>query len=111
MNENLVAKTLERVDRNGKVLTGMKCEVAGMNNDIDGRIREILSVVTEQRRKYKSKFLEVETEAARVKIMVNATKGLLENVQNSLEEIEGGKRNNLIFHGVVSEHPETQIRC
>ena len=111
VNENLVENTLERVDRNARVLTGMKCEVAGMNNDIDGRIREILSVVTEQRRKYKSKFLEVETEAARVKIMVNATKGLLENVQNSLEEIEGGKRNNLIFHGVVSEHPETQIRC
>ena len=60
--------------------------------------------------KYKSKFLEVETEAARVKIMVAATKGLLGNVQNSLDEIEGGKRNNLIFHGVVVEHPETQIR-
>ena len=59
----------------------------------------------------KSKFLEVETEAARVKIMVAATKGLLGNVQNSLDEIEGGKRNNLIFHGVVAEHPETQIRC
>ena len=59
----------------------------------------------------KSKFLEVETEAARVKIMVAATKGLLGNVQNSLDEIEGGKRNNLIFHGVVVEHPETQIRC
>ena len=58
----------------------------------------------------KSKFLEVETEAARVKIMVAATKGLLGNVQNSLDEIEGGKRNNLIFHGVVVEHPETQIR-
>ena len=114
VNENLMGQvdnTLERSENNAKLLNGMKCELAGTNNDIDGRIREILSVVTEQRRKYQSKFLEVETEAARVKIMVNATKSLLENVQNSLEEIEGGKRNNLIFHGVVIEHPETQIRC
>ena len=109
--EGHVENTLERSDNTTKLLNGMKCELVGTNNDIDGRIREILSIVTEQRRKYKSKFLEVETEAARMKIMVNATKGLLENVQNSLEDIEGGKRNNLIFHGVVVEHPETQIRC
>ena len=114
VNGNLVGQVgnvLERSNNNTKLLTSMKCELAVTNNDIDGRIREILSVVSEQRRKYKSKFLEVETEAARVKIMVAATKGLLGNVQNSLDEIEGGKRNNLIFHGVVVEHPETQIRC
>ena len=103
--------TLEKSNATTKYLTGMKSELLGMNNDIDKRICDILSVVSDQRRKYKSKFLEVDTEAARVKIMVNSTKGLLENIEKSLEEIEGGKRRNLIFHGLVSEHPETQIRC
>ena len=111
LNENDVDTTLEKSNATTKYLTGMKSELLGMNNDIDKRICDILSVVSDQRRKYKSKFLEVDTEAARVKIMVNSTKGLLENIEKSLEEIEGGKRRNLIFHGLVSEHPETQIRC
>ena len=111
LNENDVDTTLEKSNATTKYLTGMKSELLGMNNDIDKRICDILSVVSDQRRKYKSKFLEVDTEAARVKIMVNSTKGLLENIEKSLEEIEGGKRRNLIFHGLVSEHPENQIRC
>ena len=60
-----------------------------------------------QRREYKSKFLEVETEASRIKDRLETMNHILDEMQEKMYDFEQNKKNNLIFHGVVADHPET----
>ena len=60
-----------------------------------------------QRREYKSKFLEVETETARLKERLETMNHILDEMQEKMYEFEQNKKNNLIFHGILADHPET----
>ena len=60
-----------------------------------------------QRREYKSKFLEVDTETARLKDRLETMNHILDEMQEKMYEFEQNKKNNLIFHGVLADHPET----
>ena len=60
-----------------------------------------------QRREYKSKFLEVETETSRLKDRLETMNHILDEMQEKMYEFEQNKKNNLIFHGILADHPET----
>ena len=60
-----------------------------------------------QRREYKSKFLEVETETARLQDRLETMNHILDEMQEKMYEFEQNKKNNLIFHGILADHPET----
>ena len=61
----------------------------------------------EQRREYKSKFLEVETDTSRMKERLETMNLMIDEIQEKLYEFEQNKKNNLIFHGILANHPET----
>ena len=60
-----------------------------------------------QRREYKCKFLEVETEASRIKDRLETMNQIIDDMQEKMYDFEQNKKNNLIFHGVLADHPET----
>ena len=61
----------------------------------------------EQRREYKSKFLEVETDTSRMKERLETMNLMIDEIQEKLYEFEQNKKNNLIFHVILANHPET----
>ena len=61
----------------------------------------------EQRREYKAKFLEVETDSHRMKERMETMNFMIDEIQEKLYEFEQNKKNNLIFHGILANHPET----
>lgn len=61
----------------------------------------------EQRREYKAKFLEVETDSHRMKERMETMNFMIDEIQEKLYEFEQNKKNNLIFHGILTDHPET----
>ena len=60
-----------------------------------------------QRKEYKSKFLEMETESSRLKDRMETMNLMIDEIQEKLYEFEQNKKNNLIFHGILADHPET----
>ena len=71
------------------------------------QIHEIAHVTREQRREYKSKFLEVERDTSRMKERLETMNLMIDEIQEKLYEFEQNKKNNLIFHGILANHPET----
>ena len=71
------------------------------------QIHEIAHVTREQRREYKSKFLEVETDTSRMKERLETMNLMIDEIQEKLYEFEQNKKNNLLFHGILANHPET----
>ena len=71
------------------------------------QIHEIAHVTREQRREYKAKFLEVETDTSRMKERLETMNLMIDEIQEKLYEFEQNKKNNLIFHGILADHPET----
>ena len=65
------------------------------------------SVLYFQRKEYKSKFLEMETESSRLKDRMETMNLMIDEIQEKLYEFEQNKKNNLIFHGILADHPET----
>ena len=60
-----------------------------------------------QRKEYKSKFLEMETESSRLKDRMETMNLMIDEIQEKLYEFEQNKKNNLIFHDILADHPET----
>jgi len=105
------SKKIERVveeSRNSKdMLAWMEGKIKDSKVEYTGKIHEIAHVAREQRREYKSKFLEVETETARLKDRLETMNHILDEMQEKMYEFEQNKKNNLIFNGILPDHPET----
>ena len=93
-----------------EMLSSMKDDWRATDNNINRKLLDVVALAKAQRRKYKLKFLEVETETTRLYHLLETVNGIVKNMQAKLEEIDDGKRHNLIFHGFVNEHSETQER-
>lgn len=49
----------------------------------------------------------METESSRLKDRMETMNLMIDEIQEKLYEFEQNKKNNLIFHGILADHPET----
>ena len=49
----------------------------------------------------------METETARLKDRLETMNHMLDEMHEKMYEFEQNKKNNLIFHGILVDHPET----
>ena len=49
----------------------------------------------------------METDSSRLKDRMETMNLMIDEIQEKLYEFEQNKKNNLIFHGVLADHPET----
>ena len=106
-NSEKIKKVVEDTRNSRDLLTWMESKIKESKVEYTGKIHEIAHVTREQRREYKSKFLEVETETSRLKERMETMNLMLDEMQEKLYEFEQNKKNNLIFHGILTDHPET----
>ena len=102
MESKIKESKVEYTGKVGNSLTVDLCEIIFLI-----QIHEIAHVTREQRREYKAKFLEVETDTSRMKERLETMNLMIDEIQEKLYEFEQNKKNNLIFHGILADHPET----
>ena len=102
MESKIKESKVEYTGKVGNSLTVDLCEIIFFI-----QIHEIAHVTREQRREYKAKFLEVETDTSRMKERLETMNLMIDEIQEKLYEFEQNKKNNLIFHGILADHPET----
>ena len=49
----------------------------------------------------------METDTSRMKERLETMNLMIDEIQEKLYEFEQNKKNNLIFHGILANHPET----
>ena len=91
-------------------LEALKTDLVQTNSVVSKRILEASTVVKNQRRSCQSSFLELETETEQMKVLLSRISNFVKSVEASIEAMEGGKRKNLIFHGLVPSCPESKTR-
>ena len=91
-------------------LEALKNDLLQTNSSVGKKILESASIVSDQRRSCQSSFLQLETETQQMKVLLSRISNFVESIESSIEAMEGGKRKNLIFHGLVPSNPETKTR-
>ncbi|XP_023325625.1 uncharacterized protein LOC111699245 [Eurytemora carolleeae] len=106
-NHDKLDKIVSETNKTKEIMGWLEGRVKDSKVEYTGKIHELAHVSREQRREYKAKFLDMDTEYTRLKERMETMNQMLDEVQEKLYEFEQNKKNNLIFHGVLAEHPET----
>ena len=91
-NSEKIKKVVEETRNSRDLLSWMESKIKDSKVEYSGKIHEIAHVTREQRREYKSKFLEMETETSRLKERMETMNLMLDEMQEKLYEFEQNKK-------------------
>jgi len=87
--------------------SNLEQKVKDIKVEAQGKMQALLTATKEQRREYKSKFVDMDVEFSRMRERLETMNLILDDIQEKMYEFEQNKKNNIILHGVTTKHPET----
>jgi len=106
-SEGQVESVMEDNDNLKGNYSNLEQKVKDIKVEAQGKMQALLTATKEQRREYKSKFVDMDVEFSRMRERLETMNLILDDIQEKMYEFEQNKKNNIILHGVTTKHPET----
>jgi len=106
-SEGSVLEVMEDAENLKGSYSNLDQRVKDIKVEAQGKIQALSTAMKEQRREYKSKFVDMDVEFARMRERLETMNLILDDIQEKMYEFEQNKKNNLILYGITTKHPET----